>query len=182
MFCSVSTLMFHPWSAASVSERLRPRGGPRQSAVVGQPVPRQREDHCFCGRRDDDSPSRADKPLSRIGLRRQKRWMTTARTAFFCRPPVPACSLNAEERGREQPPAFRPMPSRGRPGGLLTPPRAVVKARRYRDAYRRESVRESHMHCIAYRFAHRTPDPRAMTSAFERLGAIFCRCHHAPDC
>ena len=125
MFSSVSTRISHPWSAASSLERLRPRGEPRQNAVVGHRVTRRLEGH-RCKARPTTSRLLVATSVSRAATCGDSEGrMTPVRTAFFAGRQCPCHGSAQRSGGVSNPPAFRPLPSRGRPGGLLTPPLAT---------------------------------------------------------
>src|SRR5687767_7283364 len=122
MFCSVSTPISLPWSAASSQERLTPRGGPRRSAVVGV-LPVRRPGECPCA-----AATKTFRPLvltnvigpASCGDRGGR--VTRKRTAFYAGRLCPCDGPARGSGGVSNPPGFQPRPPRGRPGGLLTPP------------------------------------------------------------
>ena len=60
--------------------------------------------------------------------------MTRVRTAFFAGRECPCRGSAQRSGGVSNPPLLRPLPSRGRPGGLLTPPRAICICQLHRSA------------------------------------------------
>ena len=136
-----------------ILERLTPRGGPRQKAVVvariGVPKPRKH----LGARRGRDSHRLVSKSLSACELQ-----MSVALNprGVLCRAPAVVWSPSAVDPGREQPPCFCPGAVPDPVRGLLTPrlslllsaPRSHARSRSP-DALNRRSERRSDRSLIA---------------------------------